>query len=61
MNVAQKAANRAVSFGEHNRPLLSISSQAQASPIESFKAPEKESGGGSSGGSSSSKEGNDGM
>ncbi|EMK9950471.1 TPA: DotA/TraY family protein [Escherichia coli] len=61
MNVAQKAANRAVSFGEHNRPLLPVSLQAQASPIESFKAPEKGSGSGSSGGSSSSKEGNDGM
>ncbi|MBS5936697.1 MAG: hypothetical protein KIA66_06925 [Veillonella sp.] len=49
MNVAQKAANRAVSFGEHNRPLLPVSLQAQASPIESFKAPDKGNGSGSSG------------
>ncbi|HGU0577193.1 TPA: hypothetical protein ACG65Z_005006, partial [Escherichia coli] len=59
MNVAQKAANRAVSFGEHNRPLLPISLQAQASPIESFKAPDKGNGSGSSGGSSSPTESND--
>ncbi|EHS4771765.1 hypothetical protein KV614_004067, partial [Salmonella enterica] len=59
MNVAQKAANRAVSFGEHNRPLLPINLQAQASPIESFKAPDKGNGGGSSGGSSSPTESND--
>lgn len=61
MNVAQKAANRAVSFGEDNRQLLPINLQAQASLIESFKAPDKGNGGGSSGDSSSSKEGNEGM
>lgn len=54
MNVAQKAANRAVSFGEHNRPLLPVNLQGKASPIESFKAPGKNDGGGSSGGSDQS-------
>lgn len=51
MDVAQKAANRAVSFGEHNRPLLPLNLQSKASPIESFKTPGKGDGGGSSGGS----------
>ena len=37
MNVAQKAANRAVSFGEHNRPLLPINLQAQASPMKALR------------------------
>lgn len=45
MDVAQKAANRAVSFGEHNRPLLPLSLQSKASPIESFKAPGNKGGG----------------
>ncbi len=31
----------AVSFGEHNRPLLPINLQAQASSIENFKAPDR--------------------
>lgn len=48
MDVAQKAANRAVSFGEHNRPLLPLNLQSKASPIESFKVPGKSDGGGSS-------------
>lgn len=48
MDVAQKAANRAVSFGDHNRPLLPLNLQSKASPIESFKAPGKSDGGGSS-------------
>ncbi len=43
--------NRAVSFGEHNRPLLPLNLQSKASPIESFKTPGKGDGGGSSGGS----------
>ncbi|MBE5212575.1 DotA/TraY family protein [Pectobacterium sp. A535-S3-A17] len=61
MDVAQKAANRAVSFGEHNRPLLPINLQAKASPIESFNVSDKGKGGGSSGGSdkSSSVDSND--
>lgn len=37
MNVAQKAADRAVSFGEHNRPLLPVSLQAQASPLKALR------------------------
>ncbi|EHG0016248.1 DotA/TraY family protein [Salmonella enterica subsp. enterica serovar Magwa] len=45
MDVAQKAANRAVSFGEHNRPLLPLSLQSKTSPIESFKAPGNKGGG----------------
>ncbi|ECJ5874540.1 hypothetical protein FNN77_20070, partial [Salmonella enterica subsp. salamae] len=45
MDVAQKAANRAVSFGEHNRPLLPINLQSKASPIESFKDPGNKGGG----------------
>lgn len=61
MDVAQKAANRAVSFGEHNRPLLPVNLQGKASPIESFKTPGKGDRGGSSGGDSSPKEGNEGM
>ncbi len=59
MDVAQKAANRAVSFGEHNRPLLPLNLQSKASPIESFKTPGKGDGGGSSGGGSSRTESSD--
>ncbi|MEC5343169.1 DotA/TraY family protein [Brenneria populi] len=51
MDVAQKAANRAVSFGEHNRPLLPQNLQSKGTPIENFKAPDKGGSNGSSGGS----------
>lgn len=49
MDVAQKAANRAVSFSEHNRPLLPQNLQSKGTPIENFKAPDKGNSGGSSG------------
>ncbi|WP_033576557.1 DotA/TraY family protein [Dickeya chrysanthemi] len=61
MDVAQKAANRAVSFGEHNRPLLPINLQSKGTPIENFNVPDKGNGGGTSDGNdkSSSVDSND--